>query len=540
MRVLVRTLQRHKRNIIGRMRDWNVPLLCGPPNRIRDPDGIEVNCTRLALLVRSATAACSRLFIGTSSLRRLMSHGSDFPHQLSLGMPQQLSTRSLSWSTDQQRFVSSTGQLAWNWLVLLRPSLEALHHLRTRAEARRVGLARRPGKHKSGWARGLFTAARTSGGLESCCSPCRRFHCHHNDNSASSCGGTCARSCDNSDGGTCAPGRAALGVSPVLTIRVQATSGSDGRDWNARPAQQATGLQMARRRHSSSSAHELAVHPSAVVSPSASIGCGVSIGPYCFVGPHVQLEERVKLHSHVVLSGHTHVGSDTTIFPFATLGAKPQDLKYAGERSELRIGRRCRVFEYAHLSGGTAGGGGVTTIGDDCMLMSHTHVGHDCRLGDRVLLASNSSLAGHVTVGDGAQVSGHSCVHQRVSIGNGAFLAAASVLVSDLVPFGLAIGNRARLETLNMRGLRRQRASPAEQRALLRAFRYVFELPASDRYYAPLDLPRSKCLEERARQVHLPQFPRVMEMVAFILGQRGRSATRPLCRPGRTSMQFDT
>eukprot|EP00965_Chrysotila_dentata_P196935 6177897-Pleurochrysis_carterae.AAC.8 len=247
-----------------------------------------------------------------------------------------------------------------------------------------------------------------------------------------------------------------------------------------------------------------AIHPQAIVSEEASIGQGVRVGPFCVVGPEVTLEAGVELQSHVVVSGRTIVGADSTIYPFASIGAKPQDLKYKGEVSELRIGQRCKVFEYSHLSGGTAGGGGVTQIGDDCLLMSHVHVGHDCNVGNRVVVASNAALAGHVQarallkcsridlyvaslvrldargerfvvrgmpsdatrlsqVGDGAQISGYACVHQRVCVGSGAFLAAASVLVADLIPFGLAVGNRATLETINMRGVRRQRAPQAEQ-----------------------------------------------------------------------------
>ena len=189
-----------------------------------------------------------------------------------------------------------------------------------------------------------------------------------------------------------------------------------------------------------------AIHPSAIVDPAATLGCGVQIGPFCMVGPDVVLGDGVRLHSHVVVDGHTHIGDASTVFSHATVGAAPQDRKHTlGERSELHIGQRCRIFEYAHLSGGTRAGGGLTSIGDNCMVMSHTHVGHDCSLGSNVVLASGSALAGHVVVGDHATISGHSCVHQRVSIGRGAFVAGASVLVDDLIPFGLAIGNRAQV-----------------------------------------------------------------------------------------------
>ena len=276
------------------------------------------------------------------------------------------------------------------------------------------------------------------------------------------------------------------------------------------------------------------VHPTAVVDPGAVLGEGVTIGPFCVVGPHVALRDGVVLHPNAHVAGHTTVEQDTTVHSFASVGAAPQDLKYRGEPSALVVGRGCTIHNFAHVCGGTAAGGGLTTIGDGCLIMSHTHVGHDCELGDGVILASGSSLAGHVRVGDGAQVSGHSCVHQRVSIGRGAFVGGASALADDLVPYGLALGNRAKLRAINLVGLRRQGAPAAERRALLRAFRYVFDLPA-DAHYAPLELPKLALLEERARHVVLPEFPRVTEMIRFVLGQRGvggRShlSTRALCR----------
>ncbi|KAL1520634.1 hypothetical protein AB1Y20_022208 [Prymnesium parvum] len=277
------------------------------------------------------------------------------------------------------------------------------------------------------------------------------------------------------------------------------------------------------------------IHPTAVVDPAATLGRGVRIGPFSVVGPHASLGEDVCLHSHVVIAGHTSIGEGTTVYSHATVGAAPQDRKHAAtHRSELRIGRHCRLFEYAHVSGGTQGGGGVTSIGDECLVMSHTHVGHDCSLGARVVLASGSALAGHVVVGDAATISGHSCVHQRVAIGRGAFLAGASVLVDDLIPFGLAIGNRAQLHSLNLRGIRRSAVSATEQRAMLRAFRFLFQLPP-DHFYKPLQLPNLSSLQERAKQLHMPQHPHVMAMVDFILGSRPHTSNRALCQPRLSS-----
>jgi len=276
------------------------------------------------------------------------------------------------------------------------------------------------------------------------------------------------------------------------------------------------------------------IHPSAVVDPTSAFGNGVRIGPFCVVGPYAVLGDGVCLHSHVVVNGHTTIGEDTQVFAHATVGAVPHDRKHLqGEQSELHVGRRCKIFEYAHISSGTRHGGGVTSVGDDCMLMSHTHVGHDCDLGENVVLASGSALAGHVVVGDHAIISGHSCVHQRVAIGRGAFVAGASVLVNDLIPYGVAIGNRAHLYSLNLRGLRRGYVSALEQRAMLRAFRFLFQLPAQH-YYEPLPLPAGSSLQERAQELQLSRSghnPHVVAMANFVLGARPRHSTRPLCLP---------
>ena len=271
------------------------------------------------------------------------------------------------------------------------------------------------------------------------------------------------------------------------------------------------------------------------------------IGPYCVVGENVELCEGARLESHVCVSGWTTIGSHSRIGAFATVGAIPQDFKYAGEPSVLVIGERCRIAEYAHLSGGTAAGGGVTSLGDECFIMSHCHVAHDCVLGDRVLLASSAALAGHVHVGNDARISGCACVHQRVRIGRGAFLGGGAVLAHDLIPYGLAHGNRASLRSLNLVGLRRDASvTPAELRALLAAFRYLFDLPRGEGpFSAPAGLPslptvraRAQLLAELEETVEgedgvprkreagaagsplRPRFERVLEMATFVLGRR--------------------
>ena len=296
------------------------------------------------------------------------------------------------------------------------------------------------------------------------------------------------------------------------------------------------------------------IHPTAVLEAGCKLGEGVRVGPFCVVGRDVTLGDGVTLESHVNVSGHTTVGKGSLVHSFAALGAAPFDFKYEGEPTVLRLGANCRIGEYAHLSGGTAAGGGLTSIGDRCLIMSHCHVAHDCALGDGVLLASSAALAGHVHVGDGARISGYACVHQKVSVGRGAFLGGGAVLADDLVPFGLAVGNRAQLHGLNLRGLRRGGTPGAELRALLSAFRYLFELRETDGLYPPLPLPPLPTLRERAAACaaayDATRHPRLAEMVRFVLGRRqiaapaaagavaplegeGAAHHRALCQPPR-------
>jgi UDP-N-acetylglucosamine acyltransferase len=216
------------------------------------------------------------------------------------------------------------------------------------------------------------------------------------------------------------------------------------------------------------------VHPLALVENGAELGAGVSIGPFCHVGPDVVLRDRVELISHVVVAGRTNIGARTRIFPFASIGHAPQDRKYAGEPSTLEIGADCIIREGVTINPGTAGGRLATNIGERCMLLAQAHVAHDCVLGNDVLLANNVMLAGHVAVGDHAILGGGAAVQQFVRVGAHAFLGGLSGLESDLVPFGLALGNRARLIGLNLVGLRRRGFSHEAIEALRAAYQSLF------------------------------------------------------------------
>lgn len=204
------------------------------------------------------------------------------------------------------------------------------------------------------------------------------------------------------------------------------------------------------------------IHPSAVIEPGAEIGPGVSIGPFCVIGPQVRLAAGVELKSHVVIAGDTSVGEGTVIFPFASIGQDPQDLKFKGEHTRLEIGARNRIREYVTMNPGTEGGGGVTRIGDDGLFMANCHVAHDCQIGNRVVLVNSVAVAGHCVLGDDVIVGGLSGIHQFVRIGRGAMIGALSMVTADVIPYGLVQGPRAHLDGLNLVGLKRRGANRAE------------------------------------------------------------------------------
>jgi UDP-N-acetylglucosamine acyltransferase len=216
------------------------------------------------------------------------------------------------------------------------------------------------------------------------------------------------------------------------------------------------------------------VHPTAIVHPKAALGQGVSIGPYSVVGPEVVLGDHVQLMSHVVIDGRTTIGAQTIVFPFASLGQTPQDLKYRGEPSSLEIGARNRIREHVTMNIGTEGGGMVTRIGDDGLFMVSAHVAHDCILGDHVIMANNATLGGHVVIGDYAVIGGISAVHQFVRIGPHAMVGGMSGVEHDVIPFGLVMGDRARLTGLNLIGMERRGFAREDIQGAREAYRMMF------------------------------------------------------------------
>lgn len=217
------------------------------------------------------------------------------------------------------------------------------------------------------------------------------------------------------------------------------------------------------------------IHATAIVNPKAKIAKDVKIGPYCVVGENVTLESGVTLISHVCVDGITHIGENTIIYPFASIGHPPQDKKYSGEKSQLIIGKNNRIREYVTMQSGTAGDKMETRVGNDCLFMAGSHVAHDCRVGNNVIMANNATLGGHVEVGDFVIIGGLSAVQQFVRIGAHAIIGGMSGLASDLIPFGNAFAERANLEGLNLVGLKRRAFNQETIHNLRQAYTDLFD-----------------------------------------------------------------
>jgi len=257
------------------------------------------------------------------------------------------------------------------------------------------------------------------------------------------------------------------------------------------------------------------IHPTAIIAEGAKIDETAEIGPYCVLGPQVTLGARVKLHSHVAVAGITSIGADTQVFPFASLGHPPQDLKYKGEPSRLEIGERNQIREHVTMNPGTEGGGMLTKVGNDCLFMMSSHVAHDCVIGDNVILVNNATLAGHVHIGDFAIMGGLSAAHQFVRIGRHAMIGGMTGVETDIIPYATVTGNRAHLSGLNLVGLKRRGYDRDAIHALRNAYRLLF---------AP-EGTMAERLEEVAGQYHDQEL--VMEIVDFIRADSSRSICQP-------------
>ena len=199
------------------------------------------------------------------------------------------------------------------------------------------------------------------------------------------------------------------------------------------------------------------IHKSSVIDSKAKILKNVKIGPFCYVGPNVILEDNVELVSNVHIEGNTKIGKGTRVFPFASIGTQPQDLKFKGEKNSLEIGENNLIREYVTINPGTAGDKSKTTIGNNCLFMISSHIAHDCIIGNNVIIANNVTLGGHVTIEDSVVIGGNSAVQQFTRIGRLAMIGGMTGVLKDVIPFGLSIGNRNYLEGLNLIGLRRKK-----------------------------------------------------------------------------------
>ena len=216
------------------------------------------------------------------------------------------------------------------------------------------------------------------------------------------------------------------------------------------------------------------IHKSAIIDNAAQIGADCKIGPFCYIGKGVRILDNVNLLSHVSVFGNTEIGENTKIWPFASIGHDPQDLKFDGEKTKLIIGKNNKIRECVSINSGTEGGGGITRIGDNCLFMLGSHVAHDCQIGNNVVVANNGSIGGHVIIKDNVIIGGLSGVHQFCRIGESAMIGAVSMVSKDVVPFGLVVGERSALTGVNVIGLKRRGFSNEQILELQKTFKVLF------------------------------------------------------------------
>ncbi|MAM93492.1 acyl-ACP--UDP-N-acetylglucosamine O-acyltransferase [Parvibaculum sp.] len=263
------------------------------------------------------------------------------------------------------------------------------------------------------------------------------------------------------------------------------------------------------------------VHPTAIVDPKAQLAPSVKVGPFCVVGPHVVIHEDVVLHSHVVVEGRTSIGARTQIYPFASIGHQPQDLKYKDEPSTLEIGTDNLVREHVTMNPGTEGGGMVTRVGNHCAFLAASHVGHDSIIGDHVVFSNNVMLAGHCKIDDYVIFGGGAALHQFGRVGKHAFIGGMSAVENDVIPYGLVVGNRAYLMGLNLVGLKRRGFSREQMLSMREAYNLIFSSEGTLRERVAMAAEKFADKQE------------VMEIVDFIRAEADRAICMP--RPDRAA-----
>ena len=256
------------------------------------------------------------------------------------------------------------------------------------------------------------------------------------------------------------------------------------------------------------------IHNSSVIDRKAKIGKEVKVGPFSYIGPKVQISDGVELISNVHIEGNTKIGRGTKIFPFASIGTPPQDLKYKGETNSLEIGENNVIREYVTINPGTKGGGRKTVIGNNCLLMISSHIAHDCHIGNNVVIANNVPLGGHVTIEDSVVIGGNSAVQQFTRIGRLAMIGGMTGVLKDVIPFGLSFGNRNYLRGINIIGLKRKKYKNKKIMELDEAFEKIFS---------------SKNIHENLNKINgeYRENDLVKEVINFI----GKDKKRPICTP---------
>ena len=256
------------------------------------------------------------------------------------------------------------------------------------------------------------------------------------------------------------------------------------------------------------------IHNSSVIDKKAKISKSVTIGPFCYIGPGVTLGDNVNLISNVHIEGNTIIGKGTKIFPFASIGTQPQDLKFKGEKNNLLIGENNVIREYVTINPGTEGGGSKTVIGNNCLFMISSHIAHDCKIGNNVIIANNVPLGGHVTIEDSVVIGGNSAVQQFTRIGRLAMIGGMTGVLKDVIPFGLSIGNRNFLQGLNLIGLRRHKYNNQKIIGLDKAYKEIFA---------------SKNLHENLENINGAH--KDNELVSEVIRFIEKDKKRPICSP---------
>ena len=256
------------------------------------------------------------------------------------------------------------------------------------------------------------------------------------------------------------------------------------------------------------------IHKTSVIEKGAEISKKVKVGPFCYIGPNVNLDDNVELFSNVHIEGNTSIGQGTKIFPFASIGTQPQDLKFKGEKNSLVIGKNNLIREYVTINPGTEGGGSKTIIGDNCLFMISSHIAHDCNIGNNVIIANNVPLGGHVTIEDSVVIGGNSAVQQYTRIGRLAMIGGMTGVLKDVIPFGLSTGNRNTLKGINLIGLRRHKYDNQKIIGLDKAYKEIF---SSKNLYDNLSKINGEYKDN--------------ELVGEVIKFLERDKKRPICSP---------